>query len=350
MLSRETKQYNDAKKSSDSFNRSDVGKKHQTHEDRCNYYDRFLRFYDKGERPQVEEKSQLEVLTHEKSRTSLVPDWAGQVRDKVSRMVSFLWEKKSALLLGAMLASAGGLGVAEGRSLRNSTALRHLDSSNATGLPPALGWEGFNHPSNQTARSEVDPSRITPEFLHHLKENLGVSDPERFIQKAFKQNERRHLTEQESNEPKRRKLDEVCLQWLEGTKAISLGATPIEVNGVTGQAFAAEYDLQVDNMCGETVNNVFFTVTQEYACTTGCQPAGGGLGEKMTAVAGNPSTIENGQLSQGQAFSYVYCEQVDSNGQATELVPPATITVTAMAYGADSQGAVVSPQEPLLHL
>ncbi len=42
MQSREIKQYNDAKKASESSNRSDVGKKYTTHEDRCWNFKRFL--------------------------------------------------------------------------------------------------------------------------------------------------------------------------------------------------------------------------------------------------------------------------------------------------------------------
>jgi hypothetical protein len=42
MLSRETRQYNDAKKAPDSSSCSDVGKKYKTHEDRCWNFKRFL--------------------------------------------------------------------------------------------------------------------------------------------------------------------------------------------------------------------------------------------------------------------------------------------------------------------
>jgi pimeloyl-ACP methyl ester carboxylesterase len=177
MQSREIRQYDNAKKASGSSNRSDIGKKYQTHEDRCSYYDRFLQSYEKGGGPQIEKKSQLEIANHDESGKSSWHDWVGQVRDKVSGMVSSLWENKSALLLGAMLASARGISV-EGRPVRGGTALRLLDSNNATNLP-SLGWEGFNNFSHPTALA-FNPNKVTPELLDHLSKFM--KNPEQLIQ------------------------------------------------------------------------------------------------------------------------------------------------------------------------
>ena len=62
------------------------------------------------------------------------------MRDKVSGMASFLWEKKSAIGIGMMLAFAGRLGV-DGCP---------LGRSNATDLSP-LDWKGFNNLSHPSA-------------------------------------------------------------------------------------------------------------------------------------------------------------------------------------------------------
>ena len=170
-----TRLYDDAKKAYESPDCSNEWKKYPTFEDRKNHHGRFLQSYEKERGPQFEEKSQLEVANHDESGKSSWHDWAGQVRDKVSGMVSYLWEKKSALLLGVMLASAGGIRV-EGRGVRSSTALRHLDSINATGLPPAQGFNNFSHPT----ALKFNLYNVTPAVLEHLKK-LGVKDPEQFI-------------------------------------------------------------------------------------------------------------------------------------------------------------------------
>jgi hypothetical protein len=125
--------------------------------------DRNLRFYREIKEPQVKEHRQLEVAKHEKSSSSSWSDWVGQASDKVSRMVSDLWEKKSAIGVGMMLAFAGRLGGAEGRFLGESTALRHLGSDNSTGLSP-VGWEGFNNLSHRTAPRELGLGKVTPEI------------------------------------------------------------------------------------------------------------------------------------------------------------------------------------------
>jgi len=109
-------------------------------EQRIAYY---LPFHKKGEvSQQVELNRQVEVVKHDERCISIVSDWATQASDKASRIVSFLWKKKSAIGIGVMLAFAGRLGAAEGRSLGGSTALRPRDRSNATGLPCRAGRYG----------------------------------------------------------------------------------------------------------------------------------------------------------------------------------------------------------------
>jgi hypothetical protein len=195
--------------------------------------------------------------------------------------------------------------------------------------------KGTEHPMSYekeiaTLRAVMEEAKTNPKVREHARKLLAENRPS---------------SEQKSSERKR--LAGVCLEWLTGTQAIPRGTIAItREDGVKRQAFSAEYDLKVDNLCGETVNDVFFTVTQQYTCPTDCRPgdpAGGGLGEKVTSVVGVPSTIENGQLSQGEASLFSYCEKVDSNGQVTELVVPSTVGSTAMAYGNDNEGVVVSP-------
>jgi hypothetical protein len=107
-----------------------------------------------------------------------------------------------------MLVFAGRQGV-EGRPARGGTALRLLDRSNATGLPPALGWKGFNNLSHPTAL-EFNPNKVTPELLDHLSK--FVENPEQFIQKDQQQREQdiqkqvqrqemRRLTEEAQKNP-----------------------------------------------------------------------------------------------------------------------------------------------------
>jgi hypothetical protein len=146
--------------------------------------DRNLRFYRKE--PQVEEHRQLEVAKHDESGKSSWYDWVGQVSDQVSRTVSLLWENKSALLLGVMLASARGINV-EGRPMRGGTALRLLDSNNVTNLP-SLGWEGFNNLSHSTALHEYNPSKIPQAHLDRLKELVMTDQKTQNVQQRRYEN------------------------------------------------------------------------------------------------------------------------------------------------------------------
>ena len=114
----------------------------------------------------------------EKQSNSSLSDWATKMHDKAPRMVSFLWEKKSAIGIGMLLAFAR-LGSVEGHSLRGCTTLRLLESNNATSLS-CLGWEEFHNPSNPMARQQFHPGKGTPEGVEHFKK-VRVQDPELFI-------------------------------------------------------------------------------------------------------------------------------------------------------------------------
>ena len=175
---REINRNEDAKKISvrQELKLDNVGKKQETSQQR---EERNLRFYREVKEPQ-------EVAKPEKSRTSIMPDWVGQVSDQVSRTVSLLWENKSALLLGVMLASARGINV-EGRPMRGGTALRLLDSNNVTNLP-SLGWEGFNNLSHSTVLHEYNPSKIPQAHLDRLKELVMTDQKTQNVQQRRYEN------------------------------------------------------------------------------------------------------------------------------------------------------------------
>jgi pimeloyl-ACP methyl ester carboxylesterase len=122
---------------SDTVKSSEAKKAYKTSEDRMKEN---LRYFLKEEVPlRAEQCRQGEGEKQSTIRNSSLSDWAVQAYDKASRMVSFLWEKKSAIGIGAMLAFAR-LGV-EGRP---------LGRSNATDLSP-VEWKGFNNFSHSTA-------------------------------------------------------------------------------------------------------------------------------------------------------------------------------------------------------
>jgi hypothetical protein len=116
------------KKASESSNRSDVGKKCQTHEDRCNYYNRFL--------------------------TPL-----------------------KSLAIGTMMLTAG----MSGAEARLEPALQRKGHDNITGLTSTFNQTEFNNLSHPTAMdSNPYTYKVTPELLDHLR-NVGVPDPEQLI-------------------------------------------------------------------------------------------------------------------------------------------------------------------------
>jgi hypothetical protein len=174
--------YNDAKKVPEmpKLKQNTVEKSRTTFTERKDHY---LPFHRKVEVPQqVEQSRQVEGERQSTVRNSSWYDWAAQAYDKASSMVSRMWKKKSTLLLGVMLASARGLG-ADAHLQRGGTALGLLDSSNATGLPPALDWRGFN-PANRTALPEFDPSRVPPGFTDYLRK-VGAPESLQDSQSTF---------------------------------------------------------------------------------------------------------------------------------------------------------------------
>ncbi len=148
-----------------------------------------------------------------------MPDWVGPVSDKVSRMVSSLWENKSALLLGVMLASARGINV-EGRPVRGGTALRLLDSNNATSPHPLVEWKGFNNRSHPMAL-EFNPNKVTPELLAYLSK--FVKDPEQFIQNVQKRDHPQSIQKREQRRDQRQQLAENAQKALEDLRTLFEG-------------------------------------------------------------------------------------------------------------------------------
>ncbi len=140
--------------------------------------------YHKKVEEQVEQSRQVKGERQSTIHNSSWYDWAVQVCDNVSSMFSYAWERKSALLLGVMLASARGLG-ADALLQHGGTTLALLDSSNATGLLPAFDWKGFN-PADRTAQPslEFNPRNVPPEILDHLIK-VGVKNPEELVRNAL---------------------------------------------------------------------------------------------------------------------------------------------------------------------
>ena len=121
------------KKASESSNRSDIGKKCQTHEDRCNYYDRFLK----------------------------------PVKETVD-----------AVMKGAtvVLAAQAVLGLGEAHAISTSdapsTTLARTDGDSRDGnnaMALHLDQKGQPHLANQT-NLEHNLSKVTPELLEYLEQ------------------------------------------------------------------------------------------------------------------------------------------------------------------------------------
>jgi triacylglycerol esterase/lipase EstA (alpha/beta hydrolase family) len=151
MQPREVKQYNDAKKASDSSNRSDVGKKCQTHEDRCNYYNRFLK-------------------------------------------------PLKSLALGTMMLTAG----MSGTEARLEPALQRKGHDKTTGLTPAFNQTEFNNLSHPTAL-EFNPNKVTPELLEYL--GKFVKNPEKFVQNFQKRDFIKNIQKQDQRQMMRRLVE-----------------------------------------------------------------------------------------------------------------------------------------------
>jgi hypothetical protein len=177
-----TKWHEYVKKSYESSNRSDVGKKYRTHEERCSYYDRFLK-------------------------------------------------PLKSLAIGTMLLTAG-MGGVKARPEAPGSALQKKGYDNTTGLTHALNQTEFNNLSYPTAL-EFNPYtyKVTPELLDHLR-NVGVPDPEQLIrnvQQGIHNGETSSdLQEQDKNKERKQHSEapqeaEKSQQW---SQAASLKANP----------------------------------------------------------------------------------------------------------------------------
>jgi hypothetical protein len=362
MQSREINQFNDEKKASESSNRSDVGKKGQTHEDRCSYYDRFLK-------------------------------------------------PLKSLALGTMMLTAGMSG-AEARLEPSGSALQSKEShDNITGLLPTFHQTEFNNLSHPTAL-EFNPYtyKVTPELLDHLR-NVGVKNPEQFIQNIQKREQRqkdrwlvknapenpdvleglrelfkeipdkeskdtpqptteihqdkgkgkeslssnkekmaslRVLMEKakidlevmgrarkllaevkgkESSEQAHRKLLSSCFQW-----GIPNEVTAIGISDGDGTAIQVTYNLNTINTCKGTISNIAFQATETIVCPAGCAES---LMTKTPEISGLPSSIAQGQTSTGTRYETIACTRIDANGAKTPTVPTSMSTVV---YPTGTQG------------
>jgi hypothetical protein len=140
-------------------------------------------------------------------------------------------------------------------------------------------------------------------------------------------------------EETRRKLDTVgpvpntrCLDVLASTASWKPFPAANKA-GLTGQGIAVDYQLKVTNNCEWTVDDTEFQVTEAFTCPANCEPPELGSGAETDHITSIPSTLSVKGSGVGTLSTLVYCEQVDSNFDATELVQPESITTTVVAVG-----------------
>lgn len=353
MLEIKTNCYEDTKVASKEVKLVEHGKICKTFEQREAKY---LPFHRKVEVPQqIDPSRQVEGERQSTIRNSSWYDWAAQVRDNVSSIFSYAWEKKSALLLGVMLASARGLG-AEARLQRGGTALGLLDSSNATGLPPALDWRGIN-PVNRTALPEFDPNRVPPGFTDYLRK-VGAS--ESLIRKVERQNARRQLSELEqvknprSNTPPSVDCIKECTTTVSSNPSACLDVSASEVVGrvepsvfgVPGQQVHLDFNLNVQNNCPQPIKDV----TYQVAISRACPPDHPFLTEDYTlAYNANQNLVDVGALADAQNSTSVYCLRMKGESTTVDSSSlPSGLSVDISASGTDATAnAIVSSQEKI---
>ena len=322
--------HRDTKEASKKLKKVDYGDECKTFEQREAKY---LPYHKKVEE-QVEQSRQVEGERQSTIHNSSWYDWATQARDNVSSMFSYAWERKSALLLGVMLASARGLG-ADALLQRGGTTLALLDSSNATGLLPAFDWKGFN-PANQTALSEFDPSRIPSGFADYLRK-VGAS--ESLIRKVERQNARRQLSELEQvKNPPARKLQDWtippnslgCLTSVTDS-IITSKIVPIYVNDkLLGKQTEISISSKVKNGCPKDVDNIQF-----HAKVTGeCNAASG---VQTFDYPASPPLLHPTETANGGALDekpkFAQCQVKDKKGTIVAIYPPSLLWVALTADG-----------------
>jgi hypothetical protein len=318
-----TIRYKDAKKHPS--NRSDVKKKNTTHEERCNYYNRFLKPV----------KETLDAVM--KGATVVLATQAVLGLDRAHALST------SDAPSTALVSPDGG-----SRDNNNVTAL-HLDQKR---LP---------HLSNQThLEHSLGLGKMTPEQL----KQMGVKNPERFlenvqkleqnlqqrVQKRVQRQEMRRIVEEaqknpevlkslrklfeempgkEDSETDRRKLDVVsgkpCMQWgfINTVKGV-----PTAVEG-GGSAITVNYDTYVINTCSEPISNIQFTSGEYYTCPAGCAETSD---TKTYEMAGLPSSIGQGGMSTGTGTDALACKRVDASGAITPMAPT-KVVATVLPQG-----------------
>ncbi len=335
MLEIKTNCYEDTKVASKEVKLVEHGKICKTFEQREAKY---LPFHRKVEVPQqIDPSRQVEGERQSTIRNSSWYDWAAQVRDNVSSIFSYAWEKKSALLLGVMLASARGLG-ADAHLQRGGTALGLLDSSNATDLPSALDWRGFN-PANRTALPEFDPSHVPSGFTDYLRK-VGAS--ESLIRKVERQNARRQLSELEQvKNPPARKLQDWpplppnslgCLSDVYEKSKITSKTAPFYVNGkLLGKQAEISISSKVKNECPKDVDNIQF-----HAKATGeCNAASGVQTWDYPASPPllHPTETADGGTADAGPPKVARCEIRNSKNILLAVYPPRSLAVALTADG-----------------
>jgi hypothetical protein len=358
------------KKASESSNRRDVKKNNESSEDRMNRYDRFLTPFKSlaigtivltagVDRAMADQSRALQSLSD--NPTGLTPAFPNQRAEIIGKSptepyipaprpewlsppkgptVEELWPR----LHEQMVKSSGEKGEASKNSLQGEAQGRYNGETSSEKENPLSP----NEKKIATLKAVTEKAGKDPEFAARVRRMLAESRPPSEQDKGTE-----HLTPEKIDpevlENTKRKLYEACLQWL-SVKGV-LGSTTITKGALSGEGTVVELSLQADNNCGGTVDNVQFNAGITYTCPSQCKPGDGGsvgeVGGQAAYENGTPSTIENGQLSQAQIITYAFCQQVDSNGDVTAILPPSSVSALVTTLGTYNGNVVQSLVQPV---
>ncbi len=291
-------------------------------------------------------------LSHLSNQTNLERSFRNVTPEAFSHpkgpTVEQLWPK----LYEEMVKSSGEQGDASKNSLQGEAQGRHdgETSSEQQNQKENAGKKNLslNERHIATLKAVVEKASKDPEFAARVSRKLAESRAPSEQDKGTE-----HLTPEKVDpevlENTKRKLYEECLQWL-SVKGV-LGSTTIVDGPLSGEGTTVELSLQADNNCGGNVDHVRFNAGITYTCPSECKPGNGGsvgeVGGQAVVENGTPSTIEDGQLSQAQIITYAFCQQVDSNGDVTAILPPSSVSALVTTLGTYNGEVVQSPVQPV---
>jgi hypothetical protein len=125
-----------------------------------------------------------------------------------------------------------------------------------------------------------------------------------------------------------------CLQW----DTTNSKVTGVEIPTSDGTALQVVYNLRVQNICSDPVDNVLFSVVDDWACPADCVNPTGTL---SNAFEGSPSSIGQNQFTAGRSDDRTWCTQSDNDGNPIS-VPPDSVTTTAYLIGEQDGNTIQS--------